>query len=466
MTIWTPNIEGRDGPRYLAIADAIGEAIAGGEIEAAVKLPTHRDLAYRLGVTVGTVSRAYAEAERRGLVAGEVGRGTFVRGGGDAVGGFDASLVIPEATPPGMIDMGLNVPAWTVAAPHLGRTLAELARINDLSPLVRYEPDAGRPSHRAAAARWVASIGLEVAPERIVVTCGAQHGMLIALMALARPGDVLLTEELTFPGMTALASQLHLRPQGISVDAEGIVPDAFDAACRATGGKVLYCIPTHQNPTTATMSEERRRAVIAVARRHGVTIIEDDIYGFFPETRPIPMAAMAPEQVFFVTSTAKCMAPGLRIGYAIPPDRLIDRVAANIRVTTWFAPSLGAEIAARWIMDGTAERLLAWQRKELAERHALARRILPEGLTVSQPSSLHLWLTLPEPWRGEAFAAELRQRGVLATSAETFAVGRGHPPHAMRLCLCGVADRRQVERGLEIVAETLRYAPACRRGVI
>ena len=459
-------MEGRHGPRYLAIADAIGEAISGGEIEAAAKLPTHRDLAYRLGVTVGTVSRAYAEAERRGLVTGEVGRGTFARGGGEALAGPDATLTIPETSPPGMIDLGLNVPAWTVAAPYLGRTLAELARINDLSPLIRYEPDTGRPSHRAAAARWVGSIGLDVPPERIVVTCGAQHGMLIALMALAGPGDVLLTEELTFPGMTALASQLQLRLHGVSVDDEGIDPDAFAAACRATGGKVLYCIPTHQNPTTATMSEERRRAVIAVARRHGVTIIEDDIYGFFPESRPIPMAAMAPEQVFFVTSTAKCMAPGLRIGYGIPPAHLMDRAAANIRMTTWFAPSLGAEIATRWITDGTAGRLLAWQRKELAERHALARRILPEGLAASQPSSLHLWLTLPDPWRGEAFAAELRRRGVIATSAETFAAGRGHLPHAVRLCLCGVAERRQVERGLEIVAETLRDASACCRRII
>jgi DNA-binding transcriptional MocR family regulator len=466
MTIWTPSIADRSGPRYLAIADAIGEAIAGGEIEAAAKLPTHRDLAYRLGVTVGTVSRAYAEAERRGLVAGEVGRGTFARGGAEAIAGIDTGLVVPETTAPGMIDLGLNVPAWNVAAPHLGRTLAELARVNDLSPLIRYEPDAGLPSHRAAGARWVASVGLEVPPERMVVTCGAQHGMLVALMAVARPGDVLLTEELTFSGMTALASQLHLRLHGVALDREGIDPDALDAACRTTGGKVLYCIPTHHNPTTATMSDERRRAIVAVARRHGVTIIEDDIYGFFPKERPIPLAALAPESVFFVTSTSKCMAPGFRTGYAVPPPHMFERVAANIRLTTWFAPSLGAEIAARWIMDGTAERLLAWQRKELAERHALAQRILPHGLTVSQPSSLQLWLTLPDPWRGEAFAAELRQRGVIAMPAETFAVGRGQPPHAMRLCLCGVAERRQVERGLEIVAETLAGTPRANRTVI
>jgi len=460
-----PEITHRDGPRYLAIADAIGEAIAGGHLDAGSKLPTHRDMAYRLGITVGTVSRAYAEAERRGLVAGEVGRGTFVRGARHPIE-LVSDFAIRETSPPGLVDLGLNTPGWTVAAPHLARTLGEISCANDLSPFTLYEPDAGMPAHRTAAARWLAGIGLDVPGERVIVTSGAQHGMLLSLMAIARPGDTLLAESLTFPGMSALAGELHLRLHGVTVDDEGILPDAFDAACRSTGARALYCIPTQHNPTTATMSQARRRAVVDVARHHGVSIIEDDIYGFFPEDRPPPLAAFAPELVFYVTSTSKCLAAGLRIGYVVaPPDR-VDRVAKSVRVTTWFASSLGAEIASRWIVDGTADELIGWQRRELKARHAIARSLLPEGLCRSDPTSLQLWLSLPEPWRGEAFAAELRQRGVTAMSAETFAVGRSQPPHAMRLCLCGAAERAQVERGLAIVADTLAGGPRSDRTVI
>ena len=465
MTIWTPDIAHRDGPRYLAIAEAIGEAVADGHLEAGSKLPTHRDMAYRLGVTVGTVSRAYAEAERRGLVAGEVGRGTFVRGARHPME-LISDFAIRETPDPAVIDLGLNTPGWTVAASHLGRTLGELSRSNDLSPFTLYEPDAGMPAHRAAAARWLATIGLEVPGERVIITSGAQHGMLLSLMAATRPGDTLLTESLTFPGMSALAGEMHLRLHGVAADGEGILPDAFDAACRSTGARALYCIPTQHNPTTATMSEARRLAVVEVARRHGVDVIEDDIYGFFPEDRPPPLAAFAPERVFFVTSTSKCLAPGLRIGFVAPPPDRIDRVAKSVRLTTWFASPLGAEIAARWIVDGTADELIAWQRRELKARHAIARSLLPEGLCHSDPTSLQLWLTLPEPWRGEAFAAELRRRGVTAMSAETFAVGRSQPPHAMRLCLCGAAERAQVERGLAIVADTLAGGPRTHRTVI
>ncbi len=470
MTIWTPDLASHDGPRYLAIAGALEHDIRLGHLAPGDRLPTHRDLAYRLGVTVGTVSRAYAEAVRRDLVAGEVGRGTYVRGEDQQAQPGPAShkafCSITEDHDPNVIDFGLNLPAWDIEAPYLARTMREIADDPLLGALARHQPAAGRSAHRAAGAKWLARTGLEVSLDQIFISSGAQHGMMASLIPISRPGDLILTESLTFPGIKALAAQLNLRLEGLEIDHEGILPDAFDRACRTQSPKALYCVPTHHNPTTATMSEERRRDIATVARQHGVFIIEDDVYGFLPEHRPPPLAAFAPELTFFITSTSKSMSGGLRTGYIVPPASMAENVDSAIKGSIWFTSPLSAEITSRWILDGTADQLIAWQRKELLARHALVGKYLPETLVASQPSSYHFWLTLPAPWRGEEFVNELQRQGVIAISSETFTIGRGHPPHAIRVCLCGVPERDRAERGLEIIANTLRRSPGSGVSVI
>src|SRR5437762_14239985 len=162
MTIWRPDLRRRSGPRYAAIAEALAEDAAEGRLRPGVRLPTHRDLAGTLGVTVGTVTRAYAEAARRGLVSGEVGRGTFVR----AVAGPALSAPPPDGR--ALIDLSANLPpagAEGVEAATLSRTLAALARRRDLARLLAYPPEGGLPSHRAAGAEWVGRAGLAVEAE-------------------------------------------------------------------------------------------------------------------------------------------------------------------------------------------------------------------------------------------------------------------------------------------------------------
>ncbi|MBX6321736.1 MAG: PLP-dependent aminotransferase family protein, partial [Rhodospirillaceae bacterium] len=293
MTMWVPQLSGRSGPRYVAIAEALAEDVRGGRLRPGDRLPTHRELAYRLGVTVGTVTRAYAEAERRGLVRGEVGRGTYVLGPPAAMP-WQAARGRTEAAPPASIDLSTNI-AWPGdAEADLARTLARLAE-GDLAGLLGYQPAGALPAHRAAAAAWIAlERGMPVAPEQVLVTGGGQQAMAVALTALARPGDLVLTEQLTYPGMRVLANRLHLRLQGVAMDEDGLIPEAFAAACRAGAPRVLYCMPSVQNPTGALMPEARRRAIAEIALDHDVAIVEDDVYGFLAPDGPAPLSVHAP----------------------------------------------------------------------------------------------------------------------------------------------------------------------------
>lgn len=312
MTIWQPDLSRYAGPRYQAIAEAIAADFSAGRLKPGERLPPVRNLAWQLGVTVGTVNRGYMLAESRGLVSSEVGRGTFVR-----IGGQDALPQIPLGDGSNVIDLEdavlnltRNVPAGDHVSGAMIATMRAIAadcerRSELLHQFLSYGDFAGAMRYRAAGARWMHRAGLQVAPEQVVVTGGAQQGLCAVFGSLAEPGERILIERLTYAGLLDAANFCGLKPEGLAMDEEGVIPDAVDAACRAGPARLLCLVPTIQNPTAATMSAQRRRDIVAVARKHDLTIIEDDVYGFLPPERPLPIAALAPERTVYLASDRK-----------------------------------------------------------------------------------------------------------------------------------------------------------------
>lgn len=459
MTSWTPKLQGREGPLYRAIAEALEADIEAGRLAPGTRLPTHRELAEHVGVTVGTVTRAYAEAERRGLIGGEVGRGTYVR---HRETPRPLPSRAPEASDDALIELGRNWPATPEGDPAtqaLRRTLEAMQHSEDLSTLLDYQPHAGMRSHREAGAAWIARFGLQVEPDQVVICSGGQHAMEVALTTLTRPGDTVLTEALTYPGMKVLASQLHLRLQGVAMDEHGLLPEALEAACRS-GAKLLYCLPNLQNPTGSVMPLERRERIAAIVRAHGLTVLEDDVYGLLLEQPPPPLCSLVPESGYFIAGASKLLAPGLRIGYLAAPRQGAARLAESAGLATRMTPPLTAEIAARWITEGTAAELVARRRQEAQARLDLAREVLGEAaLRGTHTLTYHLWLELPAHTRSEAFSAQARQRGVSVTASDLFAVGPTVAPAAVRVCLGAPRTRAQLDKGLRRLQAALSAGP-------
>jgi len=460
MTIWQPDLTQIPGPRYLAIVDALATDLRGGRLRDGDRLPTHRDLAYRLGVTVGTVTRAYAEAERRGLIKGEVGRGTYVRGI------HPGNSYLPEPRSDGLIDLSMNYPVSTDADAVVAASLQAMALRPGIGRVLEYQQNRGRDTHRAAGAAWVKRHGLEVSPEQIVVTAGGQHGMATVLGALAGPGDIVLTEAFTYPGIKAIAELFRFELAGVEMDGDGILPDAFEKACRSGRARALFCMPRLQNPTGAHMPAERRRAIAAIARRYGIPVVEDDIYGFLIKEGPPPLVSEVPELGFYLASLSKAMAPGLRVGYAVVPPAHLQRVSTAVRATTIMASPPMAELAAQWIADGTGDRLAAQYRNEAIARQGIARDMLREFPYSAHPAALHGWLTLPPHWAPAHFTAEVRQRGIVITPAEVFAVNGARPTRAVRICHSAARDRDELRRALGTITDLARGAPEYQTGIV
>jgi DNA-binding transcriptional MocR family regulator len=468
MKNWHPDLSRSASPLYMAIADLIALDLQGGQLAPGDKLPPHRELARRLAIDVTTVARGYLEAHKRGLVQSHVGRGTFVTGraagAGPRVGAEAGSLsgdVSPDARRAAATDPSMNMPPEPGDPALLARMREGLSAVAaDLVPLLRYQGFGGAGMDREAAALWLTRRGVEAPQERIFVAPGAHPALLAILGTLARPGETVLAEAITYPGIRSIAAQLRLRLAGLPMDEAGILPDAFDAACGREKPKALYLNPTLHNPLTLTVPEARRREIAAVARRHGVPIVEDDAYGFIPERGPPPFAALAPELTWHVGGLSKCLGAGLRLAYVAAPDdsRALWSFAGAMRAGNVMASPLTTALATRWIGDGTADAILAFLRAEAAARQALVAGLLPAGSYRADPLAFNIWLPLPHGWTRATFGDHMRACGLGVVASDAFCVD-GASPEAVRVCLGGPMGRPQVLAALEFMAHALEGPP-------
>lgn len=441
-------------PKYQSIAEDLAQAILNGQVPMGEKLPPQRNLAHRLGVTTGTISRAYAILERQGLATARVGDGTYVRSAEHVPASGDSDHQQPIDLAHNVAMVGDESAALLGAFQSLGGD-AELMR-----QVLSYQSETGMRRHREAGAQWLRRFGTSGQWNRVMVTHGAQHGLACVLRTVARPGDAVLTESLSYPGLQALARSMRLQLIGIETDDQGMVPQALERAAKTFDTKFVYCAPTLHNPTGATMPMERREAVAAVMRTHGLFIIEDCVHAAM-QAQPLPaLSTWLPEQSFLLSSFSKVLAPGLRVGYVEAAPAWLSKFAASMRADSWMVAPLLPEIATRWLESGAMEGLIAQQRQMTAQRLDCARAVL-QGLDFKTDADFPLiWLPLPEPWRAGQFAAALRQAGVLVRTADHFAVGRSAAPHAIRISLNAPASVEQLEAGLHILKALIDNPPS------
>lgn len=455
MESWNPTIAGDAGPKYLAIVKALAEDIRAGRLPPGVRLPPQRALAKHLNVDLTTVTRAFNEARRTGLIDAAAGRGSFVRG---------AAPPAPEVRrpdPSGSVDFSMNMPPQPVAARLADRLEAGLARLAG-SPgfldRMQYQDSAGNLADRAAAAQW---LGQRLGPlpvQRVLVAGGAQVVLAAVLAALLKPGDALCVPSLTYPGLRMAAERRGVRLVPVVCDEEGLDPDAFLDSCKSERPRALYLVPTLDNPTTATLPKARRGRIAEVARSHGVAIIEDDAYGALPPDAPAPIAALAADITWHIATLSKCVSPGLRIAYvAVPGTNEAVRLAAELRAINMMASPLAAALASQWIAEGELDAVVAAIRQENGLRQAVAREALRDLDFRAQSCGHHLWLRLPEPWRRGEFGAHAHQLGLSVILSDAFAIGPA--PEAIRVSLGAAPDAETLRYGLSLLATLLSHPP-------
>lgn len=429
----------------------LSTAIREGKLSPGTKLPTHRAFAEQFDVALATATRAYGELERRGMIVGEAGRGTFVR---DL--GLPPALGVRQTASDGLIDLVFNMPGDAADADMLRAGLRRLAAAGDLEAMLRYQPHGGRTHERRIIAESLTSTLGPIDPECLLVTSGGQHGLATIAFGLFRRGERIATDTLTYPGFKSIAAL-----QGLDlVPVEGrrgvMDPDDLERQCRARKLRAVYLMPTVHNPLGAVMDEATRLRLIEIARAHDLLLIEDAAYAFL-ETDPLPsLIALAPERTIYVGGFSKSLATGLRLGYLIAPTTHTDRLLEAIRATTWNAPALISGLVSGWVEDGTLACSEETRRRDGAKRQHLCRTVLGGSSIHSHRNAGFAWLPLEKGVRAEPIVTRLKRHGISASGAEPFATTVA-VPQALRLAFGGV-PKDELEEVFQVVRKAVDAA--------
>jgi DNA-binding transcriptional MocR family regulator len=447
---WVPTLSEWQGPVFLRIVDALAADISSGRLVRGERLPTHRALASVLDLDLTTVTRAYGEARRRGLLEARVGQGTFVS--------ETTARAASDLPAPINIDLSMNLPPQPLEANldlRIAQGLAAIRAEAGFSAYLGYSRPGGSVQEREAAAQWLQPRVPRASAERIVIYPGSQAIIFNALLALASPGDVVLTEALTFPGVKAAAARLNLRLAGVAMDGEGVRPDALDDAIRKHKPKAVYLVPTQQNPTTATMGPARRKAVAEIIRKRGTVLIEDDVYGPL-EPQLSPIANLIPERTYYALSISKCIAPALRVAYLLAPDPAAEQqMRGNLQASLQIPPPLMVALLTHWLRAGTASEIIRAIGHEAAARQQLAARFLKGVPFAARPASHHLWMPLPTHFAGTDLLSLLMRNGLAVVGEDAFAVAEG-APRGLRISLGAARNRAELSRALQVLSDAMR----------
>lgn len=428
---------GAAGPKYKAVADAIRKSVSAGLLSPGDKLPPVRDLAWRLGITPGTVARAYTILTDEGAAVAEVGRGTFVA---DARPAQDEVRDIKWAQHQIAEDTDL-VSLFSPKLPDCGQIALihdAFARLPARPPrdLLNYPSRKGFEPARRAVLRWLD--GTVLGPlnhEDVVLTHGGQSGVGLVMQAVLKGRrPVVLVEELSYAGFRRAAQLLRADVVSVPMDDQGIIPEALNAIAERHEAQLLCCSPEVHNPTGIITPNARREAIAKVAQRRGFHILEDDCYRM---GRPNGAAyrSLLPEQGWHVSSISKTLTPALRIGFAVAP-----RAHAS---TLRRAAEYGFFGLARPLADLLEDLLTRDQTYVIMEdvRVALGRYVRAAVNILGRydirwhEDIPYIWLSLPDGWRASGLVQAAESQGVQLRPAEDFALRDGNAPHAVRLAI-------------------------------
>jgi DNA-binding transcriptional MocR family regulator len=447
--MWIPKLVEDGSPVFQRIAAAIAADISRSRLAPGELLPTTRALAEVLGITVGTVARAYQEVSRTGLIEAGGRRGTRV-----AARPPKAQSILQPGS--GLVDLRGHRCVSPLFEAEVRIAMRSCASESVLAQVLEYQEGSGLTKYREAGATWFTHTSLEHHdPARLTVCNGAQHALACCLLALTEPGDAVATESLTYSGLKAVTSAHRLKLCGLATDDQGLIPEALEEAVQHDGIKILVCVPDIHNPTSLTWSELRRDAIAQVVHKHGLFVIEDSVYSGLVAVKKRSLSSRLGDQAMRITGLSKTVAPGLRAGFIDAPVQHLARLSDAVRATSWMASPLSLEVATNMINSGAAARVLEDNSSRLKMLNALALPML-EGLVVrNHPHSPHLWIELPEPWSNENAVQQLRIEGFLVASADNFSTRRDHGHHGVRISLGAAPDAISLVSALRAVRHVL-----------
>lgn len=457
--MWNLKDLNTDMSLYLALVDAIERDINNGILKPGDKLPTQRELARIVGVNVTTVTRAYNEAGKRGLLAASVGNGTYISNDlGMHSSLLDASSDTSLSDYYKSIDIGLVKPLEHLD-PDIRPIISDVMAQNGFMEYMRYTSPQGLLSHREIAATWISRFHIHTDAAHVLITSGINHALTCTLSALFQPGDKLAVDRYTYPGMKAIAKRLGLQLEAIDMDEEGMSPASLEQVCHRTSIKGVYTMPFIQNPTGARRSEKRTQQLLAIIKKYKLISIEDDMYGYLlPETQ-VPLAAYYPERSIFLSGISKVCYPGLRTSFVVAPNTFHNLICQAIIDTVSMSPAMNVAIICNCITNNLIDSIIENKRAEIALRASILYELINKDLITYCKGNMFAWIILPVCWTPKTLTEACAKLGVTIMPADKFVVGSQAPLSHIRISLSAADSSLTFKKGLKVLADLINQGP-------
>ncbi|HYL62996.1 MAG TPA: PLP-dependent aminotransferase family protein [Candidatus Methylomirabilis sp.] len=481
-------------PLYVQLRDQLRSLVHAGDLRPGDRIPASRELATVLGVHRTTVANAYAELESEGLIQGHVGRGTFIKGNGNGL------KISPPAPPVLNGNEGLRwellfadergeeaLSRLTASAPVnalsfvMARPAEEYFPVEELqvcvnavlrreaTDVLRLGPSDGYGPLKEALVELLRSDGISVKDENLLITDGCQQSLDVISKAFVRPGDSVILENPTYPGAVAIFHGARARCLGVPIQTRpepggtlGLDLEGLEATLAANRVKLIVLTPDFHNPTGTSMPLASRRKLLELAGRHQVPVVEDHIYARLhardervPSLKQLDRANI----VIHIDSFAKVAFPGLRVGWAVAPATVIERLRIVKQTTDLHTDQLAQATLAEFLRRGLFSKHLSKMRKVYASRLSALdealRKHMPEDVRWTRPEGgMCMWLELPPGFDASELLIHAKERGVLFAPGRYFYV-QNPLPNTLRLGYAGL-DEKQIARGVATLAELLR----------
>ncbi len=491
-------------PLYIQIRDQLRAMVHSGELRPGDRIPASRELANHLGVHRTTVANAYAELESEGLIEGHVGRGTFITGGAthsaeDGRGngfsslpqvvasspfgngqmrwetlfaderGEEALSRLMPAVPPGAISFIVARPAAELFPVEGVRASVQSALKRDASQVLQLGSSDGYAPLKREIIEVLGKRGIKAKGDQVLITSGCQQSLDLLAKAFLRPGDAVILENPTYPGALAVFAAARARCLGVNVRtassptaSAGLDMEELETTLVQNRVKLIVVTPDFQSPTGTTMPLGARRRLLELAARHQVPIVEDHIYaGLYFGREPLPSLKALDRTgiVIHIDSFSKIAFPGLRVGWCVAPERVVERLRLVKQYTDLHTDQLAQATMAEFLRRGLLEKHLQKMRKVYAGRLrvllASLERHMPEGVEWTRPEGgMCVWVTLPPGFDASELSVRARERGVLFTPGRHFYV-QVPRPNVFRLGFAGL-EEASIARGVEILGEEVR----------
>ncbi|MGG4492063.1 PLP-dependent aminotransferase family protein [Metabacillus idriensis] len=446
---WKPSINKTEKPIYQALAGQLEQDVLNGVLLPGTKLPPQRELADYLDLSLSTISKAFKVCELKGLLSATIGSGTFVS--------YDAlsnAYLLEDTKPKHLIEMGATLPDNASYEPLLLQ-LKSMLQETDFEKWFGYGRAGESLWQKDAAIKLIRRGGFDTTVDHILFANGGQNAIAAALASLCKPGDRIGVDQHTYPGLKTAAAMLNVQIIPLKSENYEMSPASFEYACKNENIKGIYLIPDYHNPTASFMSVENRKRIAAIAKKYNQFIIEDGSYHLLSKN-PLPaIASFSPEQVIYIASLSKSLAPGLRLAYVAVPVQFkepMSKALYNLNITV--SPLL-AELTARTIVSNQFEVLIEGHREQTIRRNRIVNRYFADYTCLGVETGIFRWLLLPGRISGAEFEALAAGQGVQVYAAERFVVGNSCPERAVRVSVCAPKTSEELEQGLIILKRLL-----------